>query len=459
MVYDGQQRLQTLYSVLYHRFNDRVLYFDLLFNAGAAESDETGFLFRDIHSPAESRYLRMTKLIGTTCNAKEKIALENHFMVAASGDHGLELRIRENLSELWDIFVDTNVKSIAYFPVKAESSEIVNEVLRRLNTGGVALTQLELVLTKIKAVQSDYEEKLWELSERIAKTSGGIKFSSPEILQFFHLLVKSTIRIDESRLSSEDVAKFQKVLQDDIEPLIEVFEGYLQGLFKINHASIVPRWLAILPIASYLTYRKRSGHKWRIKTLPANEITMINHYFIHSQFCDWNTQTMVNAFARLAEVAGLTGMPFPMDEIRKVAVEKSRLGELHYRHFLTLPWLATKILTPSRGYIFHENKPQIDHIFPISLLGADDAYRQAVDVVWNFQPMPAGINNYKRRRHPFEFFSSQDGAKYLVDYDHLPPLGLVAWNDHASFVRYRHKQMRRALFLRYGLKLKRPRLA
>ena len=30
LVYDGQQRLQTLYSVLRHRFNGRVLHYDLL---------------------------------------------------------------------------------------------------------------------------------------------------------------------------------------------------------------------------------------------------------------------------------------------------------------------------------------------------------------------------------------------------------------------------------------------
>lgn len=47
LVYDGQQRLQTLYSVLRHRFNNRILYFDLLFDQDDAEADETGFLFRD----------------------------------------------------------------------------------------------------------------------------------------------------------------------------------------------------------------------------------------------------------------------------------------------------------------------------------------------------------------------------------------------------------------------------
>ena len=77
-----------------------------------------------------------------------------------------------------------------------------------------------------------------------------------------------------------------------------MFSGYLNGLFKINHASILPRWLAVLPIAAYLTWRKRKGDEWRIRALGATELQLIDQYFLLSQICDWNTQTMVNAFAR-----------------------------------------------------------------------------------------------------------------------------------------------------------------
>jgi len=189
LVYDGQQRLQTLYSVLRHRFNNRVLHYDLLFTPSQAESDDTGFLFRDIGLAPEARYLRMTELSCMRCNQDEKVNLEDRALVAAADDKNAKLQVRRNLSALWDIFVETNVKSIAYFSVKADTSKEVNEVFRRLNTGGVALTQLELVLGMIKANQSDYEEKLWSLSEKIGKQSGGIVFSSSAILQFFHLLV------------------------------------------------------------------------------------------------------------------------------------------------------------------------------------------------------------------------------------------------------------------------------
>lgn len=161
------------------------------------------------------------------CDQEEKVTLEEGALEALKADKTTKLLVRRNIGALWEIFVDTNVKSIAYYAVRAESSKEVNEVFRRLNTGGVALTQLELVLSKIKAVQSDYEEALWKLSEKIEKQSGGIAFSSSDVLQFFHLLVKGTIRIDEDRLEGKDIKAFQQALRDDADPLVEVFKGFL----------------------------------------------------------------------------------------------------------------------------------------------------------------------------------------------------------------------------------------
>lgn len=453
LVYDGQQRLQTLYSVLYYRFNGRVLHFDLLFDADAKEADDSGFHFRDASAAAEPRYLRLTELMSRNATPKERVAIEQRVLPAARGDETKEMTIRVNLAGLWDIFVDTNIKSIAYFAVKADTSKEVNEVFRRLNTGGIALTQLELVLSKIKAVQSDYEEELWRLSERIAKQSGGIEFGSADILQFLHLQVKGTIRIDEDRLDSKNVDAFQQVLRDDIEPLVEVFQGYLSGILSINNASIVPRPLAVLPIAAYLTARKLGGHEWRIRKLSEADLRMIHRYFLMSQFCDWNTQTMVNAFARLATEAGRIGLAFPFETVRQVAIEKSRTGVLHVNQFLNQPWLATKILTPHRTYIFHERKPQVDHIFPLKLAGTDETYRKTIDVVWNFQPMPAEVNGYKRAKHPKDFFSSDEGSKYWNSYDFIPESTSELWNDYRAFIEYRERRMRDELKRLYDIEL------
>ena len=268
LVYDGQQRLQTLYSVLYHTFLGRVLHFDLLFDAKKAEADDSGFVFRDADAPNEARYQRMTGLMHVPCSSEQKVRLERERVKAlANDDEAREMVVRSNIEALWSVFVENNLKSIAYFSVNADTPEVVNEVFRRLNTGGMALNELDLVLSTIKAVRSDYEEELWDLSEAISKKSGGIRFTSASILRFFYLLVKDTTSIKSASVSAKDVPAFQTALEDDSAPLLELFEGYLSGLFGINHASIVPRWLAVLPIAAYLAARKRGGHEWRVKVL------------------------------------------------------------------------------------------------------------------------------------------------------------------------------------------------
>ena len=453
LVYDGQQRLQTLFSVLRHRFNGQVLHFDLLFDVRSAESDETGFLFRHAAAVADPRYLRMTELSCMRCNQDVKIDLEDRVLVAAGEDREKKLRIRRNLASLWEIFVETNHKSIAYFSVSADTPAEVNEVFRRLNTGGIALTQLELVLGKIKAKYSDYEERLWALADKIKGESGGIEFSSTSILQFFHLMIKNTIRIDEDRLTDADIEAFQQILAEDTEPLIEVFRSYLNRLFCINHSSIVPRWLAVLPIAAYLTELKRHGHEWRIRAWEEYDVKLIHQYFLMSQFCDWNTQTMVNSFAREAMEAGRECWSFPFEAIREVAIQKNRTGELHEYQLMGLTWLATKILMPSRSFVFHDRKPQVDHIFPLNLPEGDGVYKQSVDVLWNFQPIPAEINNYKRARHPKAFFNSADGGRYWDLYDLIPGPDDVLWDNYDDFLKYRREAMLKQLTKLYGLKI------
>ena len=195
------------------------------------------------------------------------------------------------------------MKSIAYFPVKAENNTLLDEVFRRLNVGGVALTQTELVMGEIKKRDTSYEEQLWELSELIRDRSG-IEFSSTEILPFFYLMEKGTVQIDSSRLSIADADRILAALSHR-DALVELFEGYLWGLFKINHASIVPRWRAVLPLAVYLTALKRAGPEVAgHRTDALDQVSAMNTYFLLAQFCDWNTQTMVNAFARQAADAG-----------------------------------------------------------------------------------------------------------------------------------------------------------
>lgn len=451
LVYDGQQRLQTLYSVLRYSFNGRVLFFDLLFDRDASETDETGFEFRDPNFSEGLRYLRMTELVSKSGTQKEKIALEDSVETLWQGDGHLKGLVRKNISDLWDTFVsDDHTKSIAYFSIKSESANEVNEVFRRLNTGGVSLTQLELVLSSIKAKYSDYEERLWLVSDKIKEASGGIEFPASSVLQFFHLMIKNTIRIDEDRLEPHDIDKFEQII-NDVAPLTELFVNYFNGLFCINNISIIPRWLSVLPIAAYLTTLNKNRFDYRVRAMDKDRLKTINQYFILSQLCDWNTQTMVNAFSREAIDAAQRNEAFPLEKIKGIASQKARNVSLDTVKLESNRLFALKVLMPSRVFAFNGRGLQIDHIFPVNLEGANDAYRESVDVLWNYQPMPADVNNYKRARHPQEYFKSSDGEKYRNQYDFIPDANDSDWKDYVVFIENRKQKMLAVLKEKYDL--------
>ena len=65
----------------------------------------------------------------------------------------------------------------------------------------------------------------------------------------------------------------------------------------------------------------RQGYKWELYKI---NIKAMRTYFIKSQLCDWNTQTMVTAFSREAECAAIENKEFPIDTITAIAVEKHR---------------------------------------------------------------------------------------------------------------------------------------
>lgn len=451
LVYDGQQRLQTLHSVLQYTVNGRVLCFDLLFDRKAHDADETGFFFIDKGLNHKAGTIRMNFLCVQEDDSETKEQLKDRFISEGSYSKGEALTIKANLDKLWSIFVQDNTKTLAYFSVRSNSDEEVNEIFRRLNTGGVPLTQIDLVLSTIKLKYSSFEEDLDALSANIYAASN-IEFSAAEIMQFIYMMVIGTTRVDSDRVKVTNVDAFKEKLSEVAEPLKDFFEGYLLGLLNINNRCIIPRSLALLPIMAYLAERYKADSKLEVKRIPSEGIKLIHQYLILSQLNDWNTATMVTSFVKEAREAAIGGLDFPLENIRAIAIDKNRVGGLRRQNFMRHAWFALKVLTPSRKYQFSATKPQIDHIFPKNLAGKNQAYKEAVDVLWNFQPMPATINNYKRAKHPVEFLNSEEGKKYFEDYDYIPALNSDFWKDEVEFIRERELKMTEELNTRYGLK-------
>lgn len=440
LIYDGQQRLQTLYSCLRHTFNGKVLVYNLLFDYSDDNNDpdETGFSFVPKNTPLEWHSIRMNEIFSKLSDDDKRTYRRNIIKINENITDKEEGLVEKNIDALWDIFVKTDTKSLAYFPIRTSNEKIVNEIFERLNTGGMALSLADLLFSKIKSDHFNFEEELQICSKKIYDSTGkGYVFTAYSILQLLHLIVKNGVRIDPKKVKNSELNNFTIAWNQLEKPLISFFTDYLWGQFKINNSSIVPRNLAILPIIIYFYEIYNKGFSF--KNFSSENLTKINQYFIKSQINDWNLQSYSDNFTKIirekaSKTSGL--FDFPLIEI-EIFIQKRNLRNINIyeQTFIGYVWFALKILTPNRIYQFEPDiqgrfNPEIDHVFPKKLKDRGSDYEKEVDIIWNLQPTKGEVNAYKTNIHPQEFFTDSAknkkgeriiGSKYVSDYDFLIP--------------------------------------
>lgn len=375
LVYDGQQRLQTLYSCLKYTLNNRVLTYNLLYKAD--DKDETyGFQFIDKNAEIAPGYITLPSLFIKT--ESEKVSFRKKIQKNLHLTDEEEILFENRYDKLWTVFVGTDVKSLAYFLILKEWDEDkVNDVFQRLNTGCIPLSGADLLFSKIKESEPSFEENLIEVSKWITDVTNGYSFSANEILQLINLMVKGTTRIDATKVKSTEVEKFKQIGFTIGEPLKDFFSEFMYKTFNINNSNIVSKKLAILPLIvfAYKNYKKGI----RYLNLSAENTLKMKQYFILSQLNDWNTQGIVEGGTR-----EITNSKFPLDKFIELAEKEHRVTNLSNDTLESNAWFALKILLPRRLYVKQENttgryKPELDHIFPMKLQNRLEDYN--VDIL------------------------------------------------------------------------------
>lgn len=463
LIYDGQQRLQTLFSCLKYTFNERVLVFDLAYDENKDVDKETGFRFVDKNAVLGLFDIKMNYLFSRTFDNKQKTSIRREYQDKTE-DEELKIRIEDNLENLWTVFVGNNEGSLAYFAITSDTEEQVNEVFERLNTGGMPLSKADLLFSRIKAVYPDFEALLMEFSKKLfARCKVGL--DAYDLLQLLHLIVKRRSRIDEN-VDGSQIEAF-KITWDNIqESLNALFDDYLVGHFHFSHPALIKSKSPLLVLAVFFYEYYQQGQKFR--HIGASMLSLIDRFFITAEINDWTLQTYTDNFAKLV-LDNADKKTFPYQSLVNYVISRgNRSVEITEQNFQWNVWFSLKVLTPGRTFDFDYSmpnrfNPEIDHIFPMHLIGMDDDYRTAVNVIWNYQPVKGEVNNLKTNIHPRTFFLDKatdaqgnviQGSKYYDDYDFLPAITSELWDDHTKFLEWRRAQMLTYMETHYGIKVK-----
>ena len=135
LVYDGQQRLQTLYSCLKYTFNDRILIFNLLFkDSEDLDPNDVGFSFVQRNSQLPPSLIRLNELFSKLSDEKTSYRKNIMNKIENINDEQEEI-IEKNIDKLWKVFIEIDKKSLAYFPISDVTENEVNEIFERLKIG------------------------------------------------------------------------------------------------------------------------------------------------------------------------------------------------------------------------------------------------------------------------------------------------------------------------------------
>jgi len=470
LIYDGQQRLQSLYSCLKFTFHDKVLCYNLLFDPNS-DKKPRGFKFFGKHTEPPAGYIRLNEIYSSKrkqlAEFEDKILSRLRKSIEDLGKKE-ELIVKNNLKQLWKLLVEQDIKLLSYYPLQKDLDEKeVLDIFKRINTTGMQLTKSEILFSEIKRVQFDFEEKIWEANLKIKKETNGFSFSPDNILQIVFLLVKGTVRVDPERVQESELKDFVRVWSELEFPLRSFFYDFLYREFKITHEKIIKVKLATIPLIVYFYYMKKFyNHKF--KNFSATSIRNMKKYLIYSQLLYWDLQAYIDNFHRIIkDVCSKTGVPsFPFQKLRNFVKDYGRRDVNLTSDDLDYPpqrWFVLKVLTPNRAFSFlgdpdERFNPEIDHIFPEIPQNGEkypQKYYDWVDTVWNLQPVKGEINNIKRRQPPKEFFSKY--PQYLKDYDFLPTTNLndKIWLDKFApkFIQFRKEKMIKFVQNYYGIKI------
>jgi uncharacterized protein with ParB-like and HNH nuclease domain len=366
LVLDGQQRLQSLFIGLHGSFEGKELCLDVLSGDVAAPDDvKYGFKFLD-STATVFPWVKFKSLIFTTRKKREVMD-----SLKAIADRDLTQTELNKLDDHLDL-IDRTFKmdeAVTYQELDSIDNPLlyteddVVEVFIRANSGGTRLGKSDLLFSLLSASWEVADEKMEDLLESL--NQHGFAFDRDFVLKTCLVLLGQGARYE--------VAKFRKIgVREDIErkwnDIAEATQDvldFVRGKTFIQCDKALPTYLVLIPLI-YLRYH--FPHSWK-------KAKDVDSYLLRCSLAgafSGQPDNLLDALVRkLIELN-----TFNADELfgvirtqgRSLELTEERFWQLGYGsdtiHLLFNLWYHDFNYVPA----YDNNLPQVDHIFPQSLL-------------------------------------------------------------------------------------------
>lgn len=366
LVLDGQQRLQSLFIGLKGSFEGRELYLDILSGEIAAPDDiKYKFAFLE-KSKALFPWVRFKDLV---FSKEDILSLANATMAKA----GRELsdvekqKVSKHISLVFKAFHSDD--GIGYQELDGIENEglytedDVVEVFIRANSGGTRLGKSDLLFSLLTSAWDNADDEMESLLTEL--NVHGFDFTRDFVLKTCLTLLGHGARYEVEKFRKTGVREEIEQKWERITASIKDVLDFVKGKTFIRCDKALPSYLVLIPLVHS---RFHFPEQW---ASARNVDSYLLRSLLTGSFSGTPDQMIDDLVRRINDVKG-----FDLDAVfevirgkgRSLEVSEGRFWEMGYGsdtiHLLFNLWYRDFNYVPA----FENNLPQVDHIFPQSLL-------------------------------------------------------------------------------------------
>jgi hypothetical protein len=366
LVLDGQQRLQSLFIGLMGSYDGKELCLNILSGDLAAPDDiKYKFEFRTL-AHIQFPWIKFKDMVfsGTTSLtlAQNLIATAGRELTPAEQN-----KIAEHVSLVFKTFRDDD--GIAYQELDSiENPQLyteddVVEIFIRANSGGTKLGKSDLLFSLLSSSWDNADDEMEALLDSLNRH--GFAFNRDFILKTCLTLLGQGARYEVQKFRKHGVRDQIEAKWDNIVKAVQDVLDFIRGKTFIRCDKAIPSYLALIPLV-YVRYQ--FPRAW-------NQAQDVDSFLLRSllsgAFSGTPDQLIDDMVVKLDTLQG-----FDANEMfgvirskgRSLELTEDRFWEMGYGsdsiHLLFNLWYREFNYTPA----YDNNLPQIDHIFPQSLL-------------------------------------------------------------------------------------------
>ncbi|MDJ0772629.1 MAG: DUF262 domain-containing protein [Mastigocoleus sp. MO_167.B18] len=366
LVLDGQQRLQSMFIGLKGSYEKKELFFNVL-SGNIVAPEDIRYHFKFLNSDtAQFPWIKLKNIIFNyeTFDEIAETIIEDSGAKLTNND---KKHIRKNIANIVKQFCTVDFLTYQELdsvdnPELYQEDDVV-EIFIRANSGGTQLGKSDLLFSLLTSDWDDADEKLQHLIDELNRS--GYSFTRDFILKTCITLLDRGAQYNVKKFRNGETK--QEIIKnwDNIANAIKDVKDFLLGKTFLRTDKAVPSYLALIPI---IYFRYHYPKKWsRVEQLD----TYILRTFISGAFSG-NPDRLIDKLTRKIKETENFDVKQLFSVIRadgrNLDITQHSIITQHYSskyiHLYFNLWYQGFNYYPA----YEANLPQIDHIFPQSLL-------------------------------------------------------------------------------------------